>query len=90
MRHPVPAPATTTNPRRAPGPPLGLGVIPSNVLQILAVLVGGGVTGLLVTLQWPQAGTVLATICAIMGTALPMLDLMRRRDGDASSGRGRA
>jgi len=78
-------------PPASTGPTTRSGVfIPSNVLQILAVLVGGGVTGLLVTLQWPQAGAALGTICAIIGAGLPMLDLMRRRDGNASSGRGRA
>ena len=73
-RHDVP-PAST-------GSAIPSGVfIPYSVLQILAVLVGGGVVGLLITLQWPQAGAVLGTICAIIGAGLAILDIMRRRDG---------
>jgi hypothetical protein len=64
------------------GPAIRSGVyIPYSALQILAVLVGGGVTGLLITLQWPQAGAVLGTICAIIGAWLAILDVMSTRDG---------
>jgi hypothetical protein len=63
--------------------------IPYSALQILAVLVGGGLAGLF-TLQWPQAAAALGTICAIIGAGLAILDIMRRQNGKRKSGSNRA
>ena len=85
LRHHNADPANTgptTRPHRRPGV-----YIPYSVLQVLAVLVGGGVAGLVITLRWPQAAAVLGTICAIIGAGLAILDIMRQRDRNASSGR---
>jgi hypothetical protein len=82
-------PPAGTGPASCPHRRSGL-FIPYSVLQVLAVLVGGGVTGLLITLKWPQVGAVLGTICAIIGAGLAILDIMRTRDGSGNSGRDRA
>lgn len=80
---------STTSP--APPTPRRSGVlIPYSVLQVLAVLAGGGMVGLLIALRWPQAVAVLGTICAIIGAGLAVLDIMMRRDGTAGSGRDQA
>jgi hypothetical protein len=68
----------TARPATRASRPAGL-YIPYRVLQVLAVLVAGGVVGLLVTLRWPQADAVLGTICAIIGAGLAVLDIMIRR-----------
>jgi hypothetical protein len=60
--------------------------IPYRVLQVLAVLVGGGAAGLVVVLRWPQAGAVVGTVCAVIGAGLAVLDIMKRRDEDEGSG----
>jgi hypothetical protein len=87
-RHHDAPPAATGPVARPPRPP---GVFISySLLQVLAILAGGGVAGLLITLQWPQAATVLGTTCAIIGAGLAVLDIMRWRDGKASSGRDQA
>ena len=80
------APPAATGPATRPSRKSGV-FIPYRVLQVLAVLVGGGVAGLLIALRWPQAVAVLGTICAIIGAGLAVLDIMMRRDGNAGSGR---
>jgi hypothetical protein len=83
------APSRSTGPAARPPRLPGL-FIPYTVLQVFAILVGGGVIGLLIALQWSQVGAVLGTIGAIVGTGLTILDIMRRRDGNGSSGPDRA
>jgi hypothetical protein len=78
-------------PLGAPGPttrlPRRQGVfIPYIVLQVLAVLTFGGVAGLLIVLQWPQASAALGTICAITGAGLAAFDIMMSRDRNGGSG----
>ena len=74
--HDVP-PVTTRAATRRPGL-----YIPYSVLQLLAVLIGGGVIGLLIGLRWPQADTVIGTICAIIGAGLAVLDITIRRGSE--------
>lgn len=74
--HDVP-PVTTraaTRPSRRPGL-----YIPYSAVQVLAVLTGSGVVGLLIALRWPQADAVIGTICAIIGAGQAVLDIMSRR-----------
>jgi hypothetical protein len=78
---PLPAPGPATSPPRRPGV-----FIPYIVLQVLAVLTVGGVAGLLIVLQWPQASAALGTICAITGAGLAVFDIMMRRDRNGGSG----
>lgn len=62
----------TARPHRRPGV-----FIPYSVLRVLSVLVVGGVAGVLTTLEWPQVSAMLGTICAIIGTGLGILGIMR-------------
>jgi hypothetical protein len=80
-----PSAGSTTRPRRRSGV-----FISYSVLQVIAVLVCGGVVGLLIALEWPQVGGVLETICAIIGAGLAILDIIRRQDGNPGSERDRA
>ena len=52
------------------------------MLQVLAVLMGGGTTDVLIALRRPQAD---AVICAIIGAGLAVLDIMIRRGSEKTS-----
>jgi hypothetical protein len=84
-----PAPPRSTGPATRPSRLPGL-FIPYTVLEVIAIMVGGGVIGLLIALRWPQAGALLGTVSAIIGTVLAILDIMKKRDGNGSSGPDRA
>lgn len=81
--HPC-APRASTRPTASSRPRPGV-FIPYSVLQVLIVLAGSTAVGLLITLEWPQVATVLATIGAIIGTGLPIIDIFRPRDDNARS-----
>lgn len=78
------SPPVSTRPAASSRPRPGV-FIPCSVLRVLMLLAGSGVFGLLITLEWPQVATVLATIGAIIGTGFPILDILRPRDDKAGS-----